>query len=182
MRGEEICAYRWPHVGEGGYGVGVANATVYGHDVVRDRDLGGPMTVVRETLLRSPLFPDPETDQGTHSFLTVLAPGADIPRTVSLGYEVTFLHARLPGDPTSNHLSRWTAMACSSKRSSLPTTEPVTSSFASTSHSVAVRSQTCGGISPTPPSSGLTFSRIPRSTSLNQQPVASLPRCDPSSS
>ncbi|RYV50461.1 alpha-mannosidase [Pengzhenrongella frigida] len=86
----EICAHRWLHVREGAYGVGVANATVYGHDVVRDRDRSGPMTVVRETLLRSPLFPDPEADQGKHSFVTVLAPGADILRTVSLGYEVTF--------------------------------------------------------------------------------------------
>lgn len=93
----EICAHRWLHVREGSYGVGVANATVYGHDVVRDRDPEGPMTVVRETLLRSPLFPDPETDQGRHSFLTVLAPGADIPRTVSLGYDVNFPPRKISG-------------------------------------------------------------------------------------
>lgn len=86
----EICAHRWLHVGEKGYGVGVANATVYGHDVVRDRDPDGPMTIVRETLLRSPLFPDPETDQGSHAFTTVLAPGADIPAAIALGYGLTF--------------------------------------------------------------------------------------------
>jgi len=86
----EICAHRWLHVGENGYGVGVANATVYGHDVVRDRDPDGPMTIVRETLLRSPLFPDPETDQGRHTFTTVLAPGAGIPATTALGYSLNF--------------------------------------------------------------------------------------------
>ncbi|MFG1925002.1 alpha-mannosidase [Cryptosporangium sp. NPDC048952] len=86
----EICAHRWLHVGEKGYGVGVANATIYGHDVVRDRDVDGPMTIVRETLLRSPLFPDPETDQGGHRFTTVLAPGADVSATVALGFDLAF--------------------------------------------------------------------------------------------
>jgi len=86
----EICAHRWLHVDEGGYGVGVVNATVYGHDVVRDRDGDTPVTVVRETLLRSPRFPDPQTDQGRHAFVTLLAPGADRARTVELGYDLAF--------------------------------------------------------------------------------------------
>jgi alpha-mannosidase len=93
----EICAHRWLHVGEKGYGVGVANATIYGHDVVRDRDADGPMTIVRETLLRSPLFPDPETDQGRHRFTTVLAPGADIPATTALGFSLAFPLRTLTG-------------------------------------------------------------------------------------
>ncbi|GAA5185685.1 glycoside hydrolase family 38 C-terminal domain-containing protein [Rugosimonospora acidiphila] len=86
----EICAHRWLHVAEGGYGVAVANATVYGHDVVRGRDADGALTIVRETLLRGPLYPDPETDQGRHSFVTVLAVGADIARAVELGYDLAF--------------------------------------------------------------------------------------------
>src|SRR5262249_1266918 len=86
----EICAHRWLHVGENGYGVGVANPRADGRDVVRGRDPAGPMTIVRETLLRGPLFPDPETDQGSHTFTTVLAPGADIPATTALGYSLNF--------------------------------------------------------------------------------------------
>ena len=38
----EICAHRWVHVGEPGYGVAVANDSTYGHDVSRaTRDDGG---------------------------------------------------------------------------------------------------------------------------------------------
>ena len=31
----EICAHRWVHVGEPGYGVAIANDSTYGHDVTR---------------------------------------------------------------------------------------------------------------------------------------------------
>lgn len=93
----EICAHRWLHVAENGYGVGLANATTYGHDVVRERDDEGPMTVVRQTLLRAPLFPDPETDQGRHSFSSVLVPGADIAQTVAVGYDLTFAPREVNG-------------------------------------------------------------------------------------
>ncbi len=93
----EICAHRWLHVAENGYGVGLANATTYGHDVVRERDPEGPMTIVRQTLLRAPLFPDPETDQGKHRFASVLVPGADIARTVEAGYDLTFAPREVDG-------------------------------------------------------------------------------------
>ena len=36
----EICAHRWLHVGEPGYGVAVANDSTYGHDVTRPRAAG----------------------------------------------------------------------------------------------------------------------------------------------
>jgi alpha-mannosidase len=31
----EICAHRWIHVSEPGYGVAIANSSTYGHDVTR---------------------------------------------------------------------------------------------------------------------------------------------------
>ena len=61
----EICAHRWVHVEEAGYGVALVNDSTYGHDVTRHvRDGGGTNTTVRLSLLRAPRYPDPDTDQG----------------------------------------------------------------------------------------------------------------------
>ncbi|WP_185057166.1 alpha-mannosidase [Thermocatellispora tengchongensis] len=88
----EICAHRWIHVGEPGYGVAVVNDSTYGHDVTRQpRTGGGTATTVRLSLLRAPRFPDPETDQGLHRFGYALVPGAAIGDAVREGY-----HANLP--------------------------------------------------------------------------------------
>ncbi|MDU0347872.1 alpha-mannosidase [Actinomyces sp. MRS3W] len=83
----EICAHRWIHVAEAGYGVAVLNDSTYGHDVTRDLDTAGhPVTTVRLSLLRAPLFPDPEADQGHHAFRVALRPGADVDDAVREGY------------------------------------------------------------------------------------------------
>ena len=85
----EICAHRWIHVGEPGYGAALVNSGTYGHDVTRSTtgDRRGPSpTTVRLTLARSPRFPDPDTDRGTHTFHYGLVVGADVPRAVEEGY------------------------------------------------------------------------------------------------
>ncbi|WP_413250034.1 alpha-mannosidase [Sinomonas flava] len=85
----EICAHRWIHVGEPGYGVALANDATYGHDVTRTvRSDGGTTTTVRLSLLKSPLYPDPAADSGLHRFTVVLAPGAGIADALREGYEV----------------------------------------------------------------------------------------------
>lgn len=88
----EVCAHRWIHVGEPGYGVAIANRAVYGHDVTRtvragEGGDGGTTTTVRLSLLKSPLFPDPTADAGTHAFTVVLMPNAGIADAVREGYE-----------------------------------------------------------------------------------------------
>ncbi len=64
----EICAHRWIHVAEPGYGVAISNSSTYGHDVTRNirEDDGGTTTTVRLSLLRAPKFPDPGADRGRH--------------------------------------------------------------------------------------------------------------------
>ena len=47
-----------------------------------DPTTAGPPPTVRLSLLRAPLFPDPEADQGGTRFRTSLVPGADIPDAV----------------------------------------------------------------------------------------------------
>ncbi|SLE92017.1 Putative glycosyl hydrolase [Mycobacteroides abscessus subsp. abscessus] len=78
----EICAHRWVHVGESGYGVAVVNNSTYGHDISRR----GSTTVVRMSLLRAPLFPDPDCDQGRHRLQFSVRPGATIGDAVEEGY------------------------------------------------------------------------------------------------
>ncbi|MCH6471433.1 alpha-mannosidase [Sinomonas terrae] len=83
----ETCAHRWIHVGEGTFGVAVTNSSTYGHDVTRSvRADGGTTTLVRLSLLRSPCYPDPETDQGRHEFIVTVRPGAGIEDAVEEGY------------------------------------------------------------------------------------------------
>ncbi|WP_229711011.1 glycoside hydrolase family 38 C-terminal domain-containing protein, partial [Sinomonas atrocyanea] len=84
----EVCAHRWVHVAEPGYGVAIANCTAYGHDITRAvREDGGTTTTVRLSLLRSPLFPDPGADAGMHRFTVTVTPNAGIAEAVRSGYE-----------------------------------------------------------------------------------------------
>ena len=83
----EICAHRWIHVGEPGYGVAISNASSYGHDVTRSiRQDGGTTTNVRVSLLKAAKFPDPEADRGQHVFDVTIRPGAGIAEAVEEGY------------------------------------------------------------------------------------------------
>lgn len=85
----EACQHRFVHLAEPGYGVAIANDSTYGYDVSRDtRADGGTTTTVRFSLLRAPLFPDPETDQGEHVLRFRIAPGASIGDAVELGYDL----------------------------------------------------------------------------------------------
>ncbi|WP_285101396.1 glycoside hydrolase family 38 C-terminal domain-containing protein [Promicromonospora sp. MEB111] len=96
----ETVAHRWVHVGEPGFGVAVANASTYGHDVTRStRDDGGTTTLVRQSLLRAPKFPDPEADQGAHVFRTTIGPAATVLDAAAAGYRLNLPARHVPGDP-----------------------------------------------------------------------------------
>ncbi|QQD75912.1 alpha-mannosidase [Curtobacterium sp. YC1] len=85
----ETSAHRWVHVAEPGFGVAVANDSTYGHDITREtRADGGTTTLVRESLLRGPTFPDPDADQGHHVFRTVLRVGASVLDAADSGYRL----------------------------------------------------------------------------------------------
>ncbi|MGW7114610.1 alpha-mannosidase, partial [Streptomyces xanthophaeus] len=94
----EICAHRWIHVEEPGWGVALLNDSTYGHDVTRDvRPDGGQTTTVRLSLLRAPRYPDPETDQGGHTLRFSLAPGAQIGDAVREGHALNLPERVLTG-------------------------------------------------------------------------------------
>ncbi len=62
----EVCAHRWADVSEGGYGVSLLNESKYGHDCHDN--------ILRLTLLKSGISPDPNADQGIHRFTYSLLP------------------------------------------------------------------------------------------------------------
>ncbi|MFF4189904.1 alpha-mannosidase [Nonomuraea sp. NPDC001831] len=83
----EACNHKFVHLEEPGWGVAVVNDSTYGHDVTRTvRADGGTTTTLRVSLLRAPRFPDPETDQGRHTFRHALLPGATIGDAVREGW------------------------------------------------------------------------------------------------
>ena len=84
----ETSAHRWVHVAEPGFGVGVANDSTYGHDITRHARKGGATySLVRQTLLRAPLFPDPIADQGEHTLRSAIVIGG-VPEAVEAGYRL----------------------------------------------------------------------------------------------
>ena len=64
----EVCAHRWADLSEPGYGVALLNDSKYGYDIAGN--------VIRLSLLRSPTWPDPVADRGTHRFVYRLFPHA----------------------------------------------------------------------------------------------------------
>ncbi|GHF41111.1 alpha-mannosidase [Amycolatopsis bartoniae] len=85
----ETAAHRWVHVGEPGFGVALANDSTYGHDISRRWAAdGSTVTLVRQSLLRAPRYPDPHADQGTHVLRTALRPAESVLEALDTGYRL----------------------------------------------------------------------------------------------
>ena len=98
----EMCQHRWLHLGEPGFGVAIANDSTYGYDVDRvTRDDGGTTTTARFSILRAPLFPDPQTDQGEHVVRFSIRPDAGIAAAVALGYDRSLGRRAVTGAPVA---------------------------------------------------------------------------------
>ncbi|WP_405901955.1 glycosyl hydrolase-related protein [Streptomyces sp. NBC_00656] len=94
----EICAHRYLHLAEPGWGAALVNDSSYGHDVTRDvRPDGGTTTTARISLLRAPLFPDPDCDRGEHRLRYALVLGADIHDAIREGYHFNLPERAVPG-------------------------------------------------------------------------------------
>ncbi|MGC3955373.1 MAG: glycoside hydrolase family 38 C-terminal domain-containing protein [Propionicimonas sp.] len=84
----ETVAHRWVHLADRWFGVGLANDASYGHDITRHpREGGGTYSLVRQSLLRAPLFPDPEADQGSHRFRSSIVIGP-VEAAIEQGYRL----------------------------------------------------------------------------------------------
>lgn len=100
----EIVAQRWIHVGDGVRGAAVLNDATYGHDVTRLPDPSGDgaryLTQIRQTLLRGARYPDPESDQGEHTFRTRLLVDADVAAAVEAAYDLSMPVREIDGAGT----------------------------------------------------------------------------------
>ncbi|MGV8849392.1 MAG: alpha-mannosidase [Propionibacteriaceae bacterium] len=84
----ETAAQRWVHVAEGTYGVAVVNKGTYGHDISHPAtgdSRGALPTILRMSLVRGPLYPDPLADEGRHTFECSLLVG-DVGDATREGY------------------------------------------------------------------------------------------------
>lgn len=88
----EVVAHRWMHVSDGVVGAAVVNDSTYGHDVTRiplqGMQAAGYATQIRQTLLRAPLYPDPESDQGEHQFRTRLVVTPNVLDAIDAAFDV----------------------------------------------------------------------------------------------
>ncbi|WP_208591933.1 alpha-mannosidase [Gracilibacillus suaedae] len=62
----ETVGHKWADISEAGYGVSLLNDSKYGYDI---KD-----STMRLSLLKSPVYPDPEADLGEHTFTYALLP------------------------------------------------------------------------------------------------------------
>ena len=83
----EVPAHKWADVSEPNYGVALLNDCKYGHSV-KDSDM-------RLTLLRAPVFPDPQADRGHHEFTYSLYPHAGDWRQGDVALQATSLNTPL---------------------------------------------------------------------------------------
>ncbi len=85
----ETCAHRWLQIGEPSYGITIANDSTYGHDVTRKQNDGGSSFIqVRESILRSPVYPDPNTDQGLQTVRTSIKVGTSATESIAEGFRM----------------------------------------------------------------------------------------------
>jgi len=78
----EVPALRWADLGDGAHGLSLLNDSKYGYDAAGN--------VLRLSLLRSPVYPDPKCDRGRQQFTFALYPHAGTwkqAQTMQRGYE-----------------------------------------------------------------------------------------------
>nr|WP_239539020.1 glycoside hydrolase family 38 C-terminal domain-containing protein [Arcanobacterium pluranimalium] len=97
----EVSAHRWLRLANSTQSLAIANDSTYGWDVTRHANAQrGTWSLVRATLVKSAKFPDPEQDQGRHSWNFRIVPGASVLRATQEGQTLNLgeRYARLTGD------------------------------------------------------------------------------------
>ena len=91
----EVWGHQWADLAEGDYGVALLNDCKYGYDIRG--------SVLRLSLLRSPTWPDPTADRGSHRFAYALLPHAGDLRDGRVIEEARELNIPLRAVRTSPH-------------------------------------------------------------------------------
>lgn len=106
----EVPAQRWADLSEGNYGVSLMNDCKYGYDVHDN--------VLRLSLLRSPISPDPHADEGKHEFVYSLYPHKGDwreARTIQRAYELNCPIIALKTEPQNGQLPSLTSFVTLNK-------------------------------------------------------------------
>lgn len=104
----ESCTHRFVRVADAGYAAAVVNASTYGSDVspIHRNTASGPVrgTMIRLSLLSSPLYPDPNTDKGVHEFMWNVVADASMPAVLDEANRLNV--AVLPAVPAFDPLAQ----------------------------------------------------------------------------
>ncbi len=104
----ESCTHRFVRVADAGYAAAVVNASTYGSDVspIHRNTASGPVrgTMIRLSLLSSPLYPDPNTDKGVHEFAWNVVADASMPAVLDEANRLNV--AVLPAVPVFDPLAQ----------------------------------------------------------------------------
>ena len=95
----EVPALRWGDLSAEDYGISLLNKSKYGYDIKGN--------VMRLSLLRSPVWPDPTADRGNHRIEYSLYPhkgGVTNGRTIKKGYEYNFPLLVLLSEPQNGQM------------------------------------------------------------------------------
>ncbi|WP_257348917.1 alpha-mannosidase [Pseudalkalibacillus decolorationis] len=101
----ESVGHQWADLSEGGYGVSLLNDCKYGYDIKDNR--------MRISLLKAPVHPDPDADQGYHDFTYALLPHQGSWKEGNTVKEAWYLNNPLTHDEGSNNLKELSMFACS---------------------------------------------------------------------
>ena len=115
----EVCAHRWADLSEPGYGIALLNDCKYGYDIHGN--------VMRLSLLRSPGWPDPESDQGTQHFSYALFPHAGDLREAGVIAQAEAFNVPLvvvPAPPRPSGRSAWAPLGFPASRSIVSVDRP----------------------------------------------------------
>lgn len=95
----EVPGLQWGDISDAQHGASLLNDCKYGYDAKGN--------VLRLSLLRSPIWPDPQADQGLHEFIYSIYPHAGTWReaqTVRQGYDLNYKLLTLRAEPHSGEL------------------------------------------------------------------------------
>ncbi|MDO5060795.1 MAG: glycoside hydrolase family 38 C-terminal domain-containing protein [Actinomycetaceae bacterium] len=96
----EVGAHRWIRLANAGTSLAIANDATYGWDITRHaRGTRGTWALVRATLVKTAVYPDPHQDQGQHRWNFRLIPGASVETAVAAGQDINLGRRQLKGKP-----------------------------------------------------------------------------------
>ena len=110
----EVPAHQWMDVSDGGYGVSLLNDCKYGHEAHGK--------LIRLTLLKGSVYPDPEADLGEHDFTYVLYPHAGSWEEAGTAQHALDLNSPLawrPSNPTAQQPTNHSFLRCAAPNVSL---------------------------------------------------------------